>query len=98
MTATAPTLFSLRPRCEQRNLASRPGVGFGPSCTIATRKASGMTRLAVQSDLAPGFAVPSQQGQGLKDFDWARLTFELDSHLDGVHSLVRAIYWTWARP
>jgi hypothetical protein len=53
-----------------------------------------MTRLAVQSDLAPGFAVPSQQGQGLKDFDWARLTFELDSHMDDVHSLVRAIYWT----
>src|ERR1022692_86479 len=41
-----------------------------------------------------GFAVLSQQCQGLKDFDWARLTFELDSYMDEVHSLVRAIYRT----
>lgn len=41
-----------------------------------------------------GFAVLSQQCQGLKDFDWARLTFELDSYLDEVHSLVRTIYRT----
>ncbi len=41
-----------------------------------------------------GFAVLSQQCRGLKDFDWARLTFELDSYLDEVHSLVRAIYRT----
>jgi len=39
-------------------------------------------------------AVLSQQCQGLKDFDWARLTFELDSYMDEVHSLVRAIYRT----
>jgi HD-like signal output (HDOD) protein len=30
----------------------------------------------------------------LNDFDWARLTFELDSYMDEVHSLVRAIYRT----
>ena len=41
-----------------------------------------------------GFAVLSQQCAGLKDFDWARLTFELDSYMDEVHSLVRAIYRT----
>lgn len=28
----------------------------------------------------------------LKDFDWARLAFELDSYMDEVHILVRAIY------
>jgi hypothetical protein len=27
----------------------------------------------------------------LQDFDWARLTFELDSYMDEVHSLVRSI-------
>jgi HD-like signal output (HDOD) protein len=41
-----------------------------------------------------GFAVLSQQCKGLKDLDWARLTFELDSYMDEVHSLVRAIYRT----
>ena len=41
-----------------------------------------------------GFAVLSQQCAGLKDFDWARLTFELDSYMDEVHSLVRTIYRT----
>jgi hypothetical protein len=40
-----------------------------------------------------GFRVLSQCA-GLKDFDWARLTFELDSYMDEVHSLVRAIYRT----
>jgi HD-like signal output (HDOD) protein len=38
------------------------------------------------------FAVLSQQCQGLKELDWARLTFEMDSYMDEVHSLVRAIY------
>jgi HD-like signal output (HDOD) protein len=41
-----------------------------------------------------GFAVLSQQCKGLKDFDWARLTFELDSYMDEVHALVRTIYRT----
>ncbi len=41
-----------------------------------------------------GFAVLSQQCQGMKDLDWARLTFELDSYLDDVHALVRSIYRT----
>lgn len=41
-----------------------------------------------------GFALLSQQCQGLKDLDWARLTFELDPYLDEVQSLVHAIYRT----
>ena len=40
----------------------------------------------------PGFAILSQKCQGLEDFDWARLTFELDSYMDEVHALVHAIY------
>jgi len=39
-----------------------------------------------------GFAVLAQQCPALKDFDWARLTFELDSYMDEVHTLVHAIY------
>lgn len=39
-----------------------------------------------------GFAVLSQQCKALQDLDWARLTFELDSYMDEVHSLVHAIY------
>jgi HD-like signal output (HDOD) protein len=39
-----------------------------------------------------GFAVLAQHYSSLKDFDWARLTFELDSYMDDVHTLVRAIY------
>ena len=41
-----------------------------------------------------GFAILSQQCAGLKDFDWARLTFEMDSYMDEVHALVRTIYRT----
>jgi putative nucleotidyltransferase with HDIG domain len=40
----------------------------------------------------PGFALLVEKCPGLKDFDWARFTFELDSYLDEVHSLVRTIY------
>jgi HD-like signal output (HDOD) protein len=40
----------------------------------------------------PGFVVLSQQCRNLQDFDWARLTFELDSYMDEVHTLVHAIY------
>jgi hypothetical protein len=40
----------------------------------------------------PGFAVLAQQCPSLKDFDWARLTFEMDSYMDEVHALVRSIY------
>lgn len=40
----------------------------------------------------PGFAVLSQKCRNLQDFDWARLTFELDSYMDEVHTLVHAIY------
>jgi HD-like signal output (HDOD) protein len=39
-----------------------------------------------------GFALLSQHFKELKDFDWERLTFELDSYMDQVHTLVRAIY------
>jgi HD-like signal output (HDOD) protein len=42
----------------------------------------------------PSFALLSQQCQDLKNFDWARLTFELDSYMDEVHALVHAIYRT----
>jgi HD-like signal output (HDOD) protein len=41
-----------------------------------------------------GFAVLSRQCQGLKDLDWARLTFEMDAYMDEVHALVRTIYRT----
>jgi HD-like signal output (HDOD) protein len=41
-----------------------------------------------------GFGVLSQQYQGMQNFDWARLTFEMDSYMDEVHTLVRTIYRT----
>jgi HD-like signal output (HDOD) protein len=41
-----------------------------------------------------GFALLARDSPSLKNFDWARLTFELDSYMDEVHSLVRAIYRT----
>jgi HD-like signal output (HDOD) protein len=41
-----------------------------------------------------GFGVLAQYSTTLREFDWARLTFELDSYMDEVHSLVRAIYRT----
>jgi len=40
----------------------------------------------------PGFDLLARTSASLRDFDWARLTFELDSYMDEVHSLVRAIY------
>jgi HD-like signal output (HDOD) protein len=39
-----------------------------------------------------GFALLARHSAGLAGFDWARLTFELDSYMDEVHNLVRAIY------
>jgi HD-like signal output (HDOD) protein len=39
-----------------------------------------------------GFSLLAQHSKTLKDFDFARLTFELDCYLDEVHSLVQAIY------
>jgi HD-like signal output (HDOD) protein len=39
-----------------------------------------------------GFGLLAQTSTSLKHFDWARLTFELDSYMDEVHSLVRSIY------
>jgi len=40
----------------------------------------------------PSFGVLAQQCQQMKDLDWARVTFELDSYMDEVHALVHAIY------
>jgi HD-like signal output (HDOD) protein len=39
-----------------------------------------------------GFLILAQGSPSLKNFDWARLTFELDSYLDEVHNIVRTIY------
>lgn len=39
-----------------------------------------------------GFAALAKRSALLDNFDWARLSFELDSYMDEVHSLVRAIY------
>lgn len=39
-----------------------------------------------------GFAVLSKYCDSLANIDWARLTFELDSYMDEVRALVRAIY------
>lgn len=41
-----------------------------------------------------GFAQLAQYSKNLGHFDWARLTFELESYMEEVHSLVRAIYRT----
>lgn len=41
-----------------------------------------------------GFSLLAQRFPALTQFDWARLTFELDSYLDQVHSLVHSIYRT----
>lgn len=41
-----------------------------------------------------GFALLAQHCPHLKDLDWARITFELDSYMDEVQSLVHAIYRT----
>jgi hypothetical protein len=39
-----------------------------------------------------GFALLAEGSNSLKKFDWARLTFEVDSYMDEVHGLVRVIY------
>src|SRR5277367_1506296 len=39
-----------------------------------------------------GFTLLARSSNSLKNFDWARLTFELDAYLEEVHSLVRTIY------
>jgi len=40
----------------------------------------------------PAFEILLQQCPTLKDFDWARLTFELEAYLDEVHRLVTLLY------
>ncbi len=42
----------------------------------------------------PGVSVLAQRCPSLRSFDWARLTFELDSYMDEVHTLVHSIYRT----
>ena len=42
----------------------------------------------------PGVSVLAQHCPSLRSFDWARLTFELDSYMDEVHTLVHSIYRT----
>jgi HD-like signal output (HDOD) protein len=42
----------------------------------------------------PGFAVLQRECPSLKDFDWARFTFELEGYLDEVCRLVRQLYGT----
>jgi HD-like signal output (HDOD) protein len=42
----------------------------------------------------PGVSVLVQHCPKLRSFDWARLTFELDSYMDEVHTLVHSIYRT----
>jgi hypothetical protein len=42
----------------------------------------------------PGFAVLLRECPSLKDFDWARFTFELEGYLDEVRRLVRQLYGT----
>ena len=39
-----------------------------------------------------GFALLAQSSTSLREFDWARFTFEVDSYMDEVHGLVRTIY------
>jgi len=39
-----------------------------------------------------GFALLAEGSTSLKEFDWARFTFEVDSYIDEVHGLVRTIY------
>jgi HD-like signal output (HDOD) protein len=40
----------------------------------------------------PGFEVLLQECPNLRNFDWARLTFELEGYLDEVHRLVTTLY------
>jgi HD-like signal output (HDOD) protein len=42
----------------------------------------------------PGFALLARASTSALEFDWARLSFELDSYMDEVHALVRTIYRT----
>jgi len=42
----------------------------------------------------PGFALLARHSTTHKDSDWARLTLELDSYMEEVRSLVRAVYRT----
>jgi len=40
----------------------------------------------------PGFAILKEECPGLRTFDWARFTFELEGYLEEVHRLVSLVY------
>jgi hypothetical protein len=40
----------------------------------------------------PGFAILAETCPATLNFDWARLTFELDNYMFEVHRLVSALY------
>lgn len=40
----------------------------------------------------PGFAILRDECPSLRDFDWARFTFELEGYMEEVHRLVDALY------
>jgi len=40
----------------------------------------------------PGFALLVEECPQLRDFDWARFTFELEAYMDEVHGLVSLLY------
>jgi HD-like signal output (HDOD) protein len=40
----------------------------------------------------PGFALLLEECPGLKTFDWARFTFELEAYMEEVHRLVELLY------
>jgi len=40
----------------------------------------------------PGFGLLADECPQLRDFDWARFTFELEAYMDEVHGLVSLLY------
>ncbi len=40
----------------------------------------------------PGFAMLHDECPSLRDFDWARFTFEMEAYMEEVHRLVAALY------
>jgi len=40
----------------------------------------------------PGFALLVEECPSLKDFDWARFTFELEAYMEEVQRLVALLY------
>jgi HD-like signal output (HDOD) protein len=63
-------------------------------CRVSGLNHGYIERREVDLLAGPSFALLAEQCQTLRDFDWARLTFELDSYMDEVHTLVHSIYRT----